>query len=474
MHKMNKCKIKKYIVKSIVLLFFLVKLNIRASSVDENDLSAFITRNEFENLKNVFYDQINTYSINADSRVDEAIAGYLAGVNLTVDVDSIINRINQKFVGVWDVETSRLGSASKYYINIGMMAGNGAYGLSMTQLQNETGAINAPAWKYDNCTSDDYKALYYYGSLYKDDKDDDDFDVPSEDRDRRFHITKYILYTPVSTAAGTFVSSTWEHVISSAYDTPNWYGKNEKAESTDEAVRKTANFGIVEMDYSCNLGGYNASWPVSLCFSAEDEYNDYIINKVPGVKLPTSKIYFIEDININRLGTRRESKKPNYSGNELRGTPYSSGKATAYKSWGSTNHKNYTYLYIYNHKYKELYWDRAVNTTVTNILGEPILYYQGLPLFKGSKNSDIRIKLKFENSASADTIFVVQKDKFEDTDLPITGVTNYTNPEVAMKAMNNQEVELMLKDVKINDVYWIKARPINGETKITTTLINTI
>ena len=53
-----------------------------AAVVSDNDGSAFVTKSEFEALKQSFNDQITNYNDSIDSKIDGAIASYLAGVNL--------------------------------------------------------------------------------------------------------------------------------------------------------------------------------------------------------------------------------------------------------------------------------------------------------------------------------------------------------------------------------------------------------
>ena len=53
--------------------------------VSDNDGSAFITKAEFDSLKNNFQSQIDQYNTSIDSKIDGAIASYLAGVKVSKD-----------------------------------------------------------------------------------------------------------------------------------------------------------------------------------------------------------------------------------------------------------------------------------------------------------------------------------------------------------------------------------------------------
>ena len=50
--------------------------------VSDNDGSAFITKSEFYSLKNNFQSQIDAYNVAIDSKIDNALSGYLAGIKV--------------------------------------------------------------------------------------------------------------------------------------------------------------------------------------------------------------------------------------------------------------------------------------------------------------------------------------------------------------------------------------------------------
>ena len=68
----------------MVALFLVLLLSIEnfAAVVSDNDGAAFITKAEFDSLKNSFQSQIDQYNTSIDSKIDGAIAGYLAGINI--------------------------------------------------------------------------------------------------------------------------------------------------------------------------------------------------------------------------------------------------------------------------------------------------------------------------------------------------------------------------------------------------------
>ncbi len=69
--------------KALCLIFaFLLSIESFAAVVSDNDGSAFITKAEFDSLKNNFQSQIDQYNSNIDNKIDSAIAQYLAGIKV--------------------------------------------------------------------------------------------------------------------------------------------------------------------------------------------------------------------------------------------------------------------------------------------------------------------------------------------------------------------------------------------------------
>ena len=78
---MNKASrlIKRYIALILVLLFSIESF---AAVVGDNDGAAFITKAEFDSLKNDFQSQLDRYNSSIDNKIDGAIASYLAGITV--------------------------------------------------------------------------------------------------------------------------------------------------------------------------------------------------------------------------------------------------------------------------------------------------------------------------------------------------------------------------------------------------------
>ena len=74
-------------IKRVTAIFLVLLFSIEsfAAIVSDNDGSAFITKAEFDSLKNDFQAQIDNYNTSIDSKIDGAIAAYLAGIKVTTN-----------------------------------------------------------------------------------------------------------------------------------------------------------------------------------------------------------------------------------------------------------------------------------------------------------------------------------------------------------------------------------------------------
>ena len=73
----------KFIKTVIFILCFTLCIECSAAVVSDNDGSAFITKAEFDSLKNNFQSQLDSYNMSIDSKIDSAIASYLSGIKNT-------------------------------------------------------------------------------------------------------------------------------------------------------------------------------------------------------------------------------------------------------------------------------------------------------------------------------------------------------------------------------------------------------
>ena len=85
-------------LKRVACLFLVVLMSIEsfAAVVSDNDGAAFITKAEFDSMKNTFQQEIDRFNSQIDDKIDNAINEYLSGVkNVKVSyLESMLNKVN--------------------------------------------------------------------------------------------------------------------------------------------------------------------------------------------------------------------------------------------------------------------------------------------------------------------------------------------------------------------------------------------
>ena len=125
----SKTSIKNF-CKRLLALFLVVTISISgyAAVVGDNDGSAFITKAEFDSLKNDFQAQIDQYNTSLDSKIDGAIAAYLSGIRVsttTTERFPVGNGEKAIFCNTSKISNLQFGKAElDWHLNVGSF-GNG-------------------------------------------------------------------------------------------------------------------------------------------------------------------------------------------------------------------------------------------------------------------------------------------------------------------------------------------------------------
>ena len=136
--------------KALCLVFaFLLSINSFAAVVADNDGSAFITKAEFDSLKNNFQSQLDQFNTQIDNKIDSAISSYLAGVK--VENVSTKNIINNKWKEVSNISGVLLNTYKVPSVNLD-------YFLDSHQRYLDTSAYDAASYWY---LLDHYVKLLY-------------------------------------------------------------------------------------------------------------------------------------------------------------------------------------------------------------------------------------------------------------------------------------------------------------------------
>ena len=162
------------IVKKIAALFLVLLLSIDslAAVVSDNDGSAFITKAEFDSLKNDFQSQIDQYNSSIDSKIDIAIATYLSG--LTVETKSTKTFYDGLGEKVLIIDSSKINdlkrgkpeiSFNSYSAWISNNTGETSAGMitisSINLLRSDANSTSFETFAINESDADEQKFLFY-------------------------------------------------------------------------------------------------------------------------------------------------------------------------------------------------------------------------------------------------------------------------------------------------------------------------
>ena len=140
--------------KALCLIFaFLLSINSFAAVVSDNDGAAFVTKAEFEALKENFKDQVLNYNTSIDEKIDGSIANYLKGMELaqTVTMKNNLNKLQENYNVYWSNQTTgllttRVDYGAYYLMHLGSR-GTG-YGAANVRDAKATSTIDGSFLKY--------------------------------------------------------------------------------------------------------------------------------------------------------------------------------------------------------------------------------------------------------------------------------------------------------------------------------------
>ena len=199
------------VLKKFAALFLLVLMSIEsfAAIVGDSDGAAFLTKQEFENMKQGFDDAIVRYNNSIDNKIDGAIAGYLSGLLYTRLRDR--NTLNS---GRWETISTRY-STSDYTWRY-------KYGSPRIQFVDQKTAA-----RYDNSASDGRDRTRWQSWCFK-------IDFPSYDA------TKHAIHKLAI------------QNVSRGRNTAEWYG-----------ISYGAHDDIVMRNNEFNYGSFTLLWGIT-------------------------------------------------------------------------------------------------------------------------------------------------------------------------------------------------------------------
>ena len=434
-----------------VILVFILCIENLAAIVSDNDGSAFVTKAEFEVMKNDFKGQVDKYNTSIDKKIDGAIAAYLAGIKLETS-ESLKNMIeeayNNKKANVMFIQwktpqaTKNVNDVSAGFHcmygwgggmqdNIGSGGTYGYYGLCNGQ--SWSGSL--PMVRYTNYTGveADYTNAYYYASFPFGIRDDVNYITTGDTTNFtlsnvyrwRSHIdiraTEYgIRAAQASATLDAFDYAPTEIICDF---TTNSISKNGPAVIDGPTIAMGTGFsGRPSMSITHTLTRT----------SSDATANDFLNYNLAGT-ISGSSSFFDFDYRNNyhqdgQVTLEIQRNAPQNSSEGIR-----SGTAVQVKkngqAWSSATgrpgyNNNTSFKFKYNHqKIYDLNWANLTSEYYNSLFATPYYKYYGIPVCNTpTKEGKLKFKIEFTNSGSGNYTYELMDTRFPNGDMPTTKV----------------------------------------------------
>ncbi len=429
-----------------VLLVLLMNFNIYAAIVSDNDGSAFITKAEYDSLKNNFQSQIDYYNTSIDNKIDSAIASYISGINIErVAIETFIGNghSTREFVRNFKLNnTNRIGDYVEGYSAVGMEGCNndttyfqtGYFNMSLMTL--DTGVAAEPRKVSIGTNKDTF--LYIQDSTW-----DSTYKVCSGQLECIPFTAWFGYYTNHSATPLSTNFTRPSNFIIERVDSEHW--------------------GFQSGSMSVSMGDKTLTAQPNAVFTSLDVLlNEYNIECLAGSTVPSSILYTLHIDDKSKLGDpstyvpiNKGWARVRYNGSNPTDVSNTWIPEGAYK------------LKTYHHKIHHTYaLTDLVIDTMSSLLNRPIKYYNGLPLFKASQDGNVELTLKISNDGNETSKVAVKSGSFDNVSF-VEGISlDSTSADWSVDGtkvwpssfISNQEYKLKF-DVKKGSYYFIKVLP---------------
>ena len=465
-------------VKKLLALFLVVLISIESfgAVVSDNDGSAFITKAEFDSLKNEFQSQLDNYNTTIDAKLDEAISSYLAGIKVknSLELESIINKINgsTKYDKGWfpmcktfsPITTKKPVNGQLALNVVGNGGGGGAANngwrssFSFSLNLNHSNALVRDTLYYIDIPSTKTDGVYY---VYK----------KNRNGNFKMYDGKYVtmsykeLFTGVQFGYGKIWNFTGSVI-------PTWtVGVMANSSSIWTPMSTTVNYTIMNW----NDAGTEIATPYDravtcLWVPSFDATDVSQVWPVMGSCDSSANLIALDTENYTTmtLSNTKSTFKSGFKG--LAFTHLNGADKTNTTNNGALG-SDFEFYYNY-HPYEEIAMSDLAITEIADVLdNKKFPFYSGLPICKIADDGIVTIELEFHSESGNDIKYAIRADAFQndasyvsDTALNIRKMDE--TPITSYEISNNSTLKLKL-NVKKGTVLWIKTCDANSDTGYT-------
>ena len=483
------------LIKKTISIFIIISLSLMetlnyAAIVSDNDGAAFVTKSEFEALKNNFASQVTNYSDSIDKKIDGAIASYLAGVKTEqkLTLDSLLNKINDACTdsyldGTTETKYGYRCMAKSYTIPTTQKPVGAIVNLFMGNFwstQRDTTTRWGGGWARLGMTNDTRTGL-------------GDVSVPSSDQrngiylmldsyqNRYYPVNKYSDFKYRYYVTGNAGSNYYSGIPVSGTTNTNVLWNFPAFRVTEDYWTMNFDDAVVsweDNEYGGGPGSYDA---FKVLYGPNYESTD-IINVIPVVGSidSTAKALCLLNDNVAKMREQESAYNWNLYGNQCFYLITQDSTSTWSNDVFLMGSSNPTVTFYFNcHPYEEVTLSNLIDYNATlNNDNTNVAIYGGLPVFKTTSAGEVTMKIKFKSKENHDVIIGLQKSQFAnnatytiDSSLNLRDADD--NKYTSNRFAHDTEYTFVM-DVEKDDTIWIKTYDASSNTAFTGAVTSSI
>ena len=415
--------LKKFLSLTLVLFLCIESFG---AIVSDNDGSAFITKAEFDSLKNDFQAQIDAYNSSIDSKIDEAIASYLSGIRVetTTQLVNKLDRINAASLdGYMSGETfvpygfrcmAKRFNPPATQKPVGVILNFMIINSQIVANQNNTRAIAIARIGVDHESRAQFidkirpnSASYKKGKYLICKKTNNGFSLLNKFSDVEYR------YWVGGSLVGTYVSVREPRTANQA-STFQWCldGELEFVNNNDYWSINLKSFDQCWGPPGDQRGTMTIGTAYGPAYSAIDTN---IVVPIVGA-ISGSSICIVND-DFPSMILDDEAYIDEFDGfqsllRDVRASNNMDSPLVRNNLWTGTNQYGHVKLRYNHHRVDEKALNTIFDDAVYESLNEEVTLYNGLPLFTSTDNGKVKFKIKFYNLSNNNVYIGLSKNKF--------------------------------------------------------------
>ena len=385
-----------------------------AATVSDNDGAAFITKAEFDSMKNIFQQQINTFNTQIDSKIDTAISRYLDGIKIeqVTYLDSMLNKVNalaedfyldssgnkvkygyRTMARKYDVGTTRkpVGARTAFFVSISELGGNGKEFSSARFALDWDRRVgmsyrNLPDANDQLASGDTYQTGIYL--VYDEDEKKRKYPINAIDEYTYYYYCSGAVRTyftelgfGVTDATITSRIGTWTVVDEFKNERSNW----------------SLDYGTINWAYD---GQWNLSYSDIRCAYGTTFQKVETASVVPICGALDETVIALKKDNRSKMTLQEQPLNWNVC-YTVTGWLANGSETLAQGFWNGNDKTHYDignkgFTFNYNcHPYETINLKDLTDYYSTSVLGEKVLLTDGVPVCRATANGYIDIKMEF-------------------------------------------------------------------------------